>query len=84
MDFPGATQTPLKKILTSEDLWDFSVILSKVGEWDREAFCPSTRRLFALLCPVGSKGELVNHRAGEGACQVWSLSRQLRSPLLAS
>ena len=38
VDFPGTPQTPLKKIPTSEDLWDFSFILRKFGEWNSEAF----------------------------------------------
>lgn len=37
-DFHGTPQTSLKKILTSDDLWDFSLFLSKFGEWKSEAF----------------------------------------------
>lgn len=37
-DCLGTPQTSLSKILTSEDLWEFSFFRSKFGQWNSEAF----------------------------------------------
>lgn len=84
MDFHGAPQTTLKKILASEELWDSSLFLCKFGEGNREAFFAFQPESCLFSFALWEAGETAGEsQGGEAASEVWPLSRQAGSPLPA-
>lgn len=80
----GPPQTTLKKILASEDLWDFSLFLSKFREGNREAFFAFQPESCLFSFALWEAGETAGEtQGGEATSEVWPLSRQAGSPLLA-